>query len=75
MKICYLFKIIKIVNKIIELIRMEYCQEKKYENEVYQLYSKVLSFQKFLIFYLEKYDDENSYERLLTDFYSKNSKL
>ncbi len=54
---------------------MEYCQEKKYENEVYEIYSNLLSFQKFLIFYLEKYDDENTYEKIILEFYSKNSKL
>ena len=54
---------------------MENCQEKKYEIEVYEIYSKLLSFQKFIESYLEKYDDENSYEKIILEFYSKNSKL
>tara|TARA_B100000767_G_C19444934_1_gene401573 strand:+ start:186 stop:350 length:165 start_codon:yes stop_codon:yes gene_type:complete len=54
---------------------MENIQEKKYEIEVYEIYSKLLSFQKFIKSYLEKYDDEKSYDKIILEFYSKNSKL
>ena len=41
----------------------------------FYLYSQLISFRKYISSYLENYDDENSYERLLLHFYSKNSKL
>lgn len=54
---------------------MEDCQEKRYQEEIFQIYSQLRLFRKYISLYLENYDDENSYERLLLNFYSKNSKL
>ena len=54
---------------------MDYCEGKKYEEEIYQIYSQLRLFRKYVSSYLENYDDENGYERLLLNFYSKNSKL
>ena len=54
---------------------MEDCQEKRYQEEIFQIYSQLRLFRKYISHYLENYDDENSYERLILNFYSKNSKL
>lgn len=54
---------------------MDYCQERKYEEEIYQLYSKIRLFRIYTSHCLENFDNENNYEKLILNFYSKNSKL
>ena len=54
---------------------MDYCEEKKYQNEIYKKYITMIELEKYINMYIESFDDINKYENNIKFIYSKNSKL